>query len=94
MMTPALYHYSTIQVDNAAAAAGESYSAFGISRSILHSQNNIIPMLEKYFKKEMEIWGVFTRYRTVFKNKLLTKVNAQTNKWRHKNRYVKRLSHL
>ena len=64
MMTPALYHYSTIQVDNAAAAAGESHSAFGISSSTivyiamhtLLTQNNIIPMLEKCFKKEVEIW--------------------------------------
>ena len=54
---------STIQVDNNA-AAGESHSAFGISSSTiiyramhtLLAQNNIIPMLEKCFKKEVEIW--------------------------------------
>ena len=53
---------STIQVDNNA-AAGESHSAFGISSTIVYiamhtllTQNNIIPMLEKCFKKEMEIW--------------------------------------
>ena len=54
---------STIQVDNNA-AAGESHSAFGISSSTivyiamhtLLTQNNIIPMLEKCFKKEVEIW--------------------------------------
>ena len=58
----------TIQVDNAV-AAGESHSAFGISSTSIHSQNNIIPMLEKYFKKEMEIWGAFVFLNRVVRNK-------------------------
>ena len=31
---------------------------------------------------------------TVFKNKLLTKVDARTNGWLHENYCVKRLSHI
>ena len=33
-------------------------------------------------------------HSTVFKNKLLTKVDAQTNGWHYENHCIKRLSHL
>ena len=40
------------------------------------------------------VFNIKMSFITVFKNKLLTKVDARTNGWRHENRCIKRPSHL
>ena len=62
----------------------------GDSRGVLRNvKGEVIPLSFDHKPSQ-----VCTIYITVFKNKLLTKVDAQTNGWRHDNRCIKRPSHL